>query len=236
MLQTRELWLNVMKTVSVRLVALAFVLTAATPVSEPLRDRIIADARAVPPASLIFDRTTNLEKKGGGSTTRVVLVERWDGQTWTLLSKNGKLPSAFERRDVEKLAAASPVPGYHRLASLLAAATEVGTDADGHMVLRIPVLPPGSVRTDSSDISSHLRAEAVVSNRGGQPWVERVHVSQREPFKMNALIKVKTFDQISTYRLDAGGHPRLARQSADSMGSMFGFSGGQSSETVYTYR
>jgi len=236
MLHMRSLKGISMKIAPVGLAALALFLAAATPVSEPLRDRIIADARSVPPGSLIFDRTTNMERKGGGSTTRVVLVERWDGRSWTLLSKNGKSPSASERRDVEKLAAASPVPGYHRLAGLLAAATEVGTDAEGRMVLRIPVLPPGSVRTDSSDISSHLRAEAVVSNRGGQPWVERVHVSQREQFKMNALIKVKTFDQISTYKLDAGGHPRLARQSADSMGSMFGFSGGESSETIYIYR
>jgi hypothetical protein len=225
-----------MKTSITGLAALAVVLVAATPVSEPLRDRIIADARATSPASLVFDRTTHMERKGGGSTTKVVLVERWDGRSWSLISKNGKSPSASERRDVEKLAAASPVPGYHRLAGLLAAATEVNTDAEGRLVLRIPVLPPGSVRTDSSDISSHLRADAIVSNRGGQPWVESVHVSQREPFKMNALIKVKTFDQVSTYKLDASGRPRLARQSADSVGSMFGFLGGQTSETVYTYR
>ena len=225
-----------MKIAFAGLAALAFLLVAATPVTEPLRDRIIADARTLPPTGLAFDRTTWMERKGGGSTTKVTLVERWDGVNWTLISKNGKNPSQSERRDVEKLAAAAPVPGYHRLASLLAAATEVGTDADGRMMLRIAVLPAGSVRTDSSDISSHLRAEAIVSNRGGQPWVERVHVSQREPFKMNALIKVKTFDQISTYKLDASGHPRLARQSADSMGSMFGFSGGETSDTVYTYR
>lgn len=225
-----------MNKASMSLVLLAVVLAASAPVSEPLRDRIIADARAVPPTSLVFDRTTNMERKGGGSTTRVVLVERWDGRNWTLISKNGKTPTTAERRDIEKLAAAAPVPGYHRLAGLLAATTEVATDNEGRMVLRIPVLPPGSVRTDSSDISSHLRAEALVSNRGGQPWVERVHVSQRESFKMNALIKVKTFDQISTYKLDADGRPRLARQSADSMGSMFGIAGGQTSETIYTYR
>jgi hypothetical protein len=216
--------------------ALAFLLVAATPVSEPMRDRIIADARAVPPTSLAFDRSTRVQRKGGGITSNVTLVERWDGQRWTLISKNGLQPSAAERRDVEKLASASPVPGYHRLASLLAAATDISNDAQGNMVLHIPVLPPGSVRTDTSDISSHLRAEAVVSNRGGQPFVESVRLSQREPFKMNALIKVKTFDQVSTYKLDASGRPRLARQSDDSKGSMFGFPGGQSSETVYTYR
>lgn len=225
-----------MKIASVGLATMALFLTAATPVSEPLRDRIISDARAVTPASLAFDRATSMERKGGGSTTKVTMVERWDGQRWTLISKNGKTPTQGERRDIEKLAAASPVPGYHRLASLLANASEIGTDAEGRMVLRIPVLPPGSVRTDTSDISSHLRADAVVSNRGGQPWVESVHVSQREPFKMNALIKVISFDQVSTYKLDASGRPRLARQSANSMGSMFGFSGGQSSDVIYTYR
>jgi hypothetical protein len=219
-----------------RLLALMVAVAAATPVSEPLRDRIIADARAVPATSLVFDRTTNVERKGGGTSTKLILVERWDGRNWSLISKNGKVPSVSERRAIETQAAATPVPGYHRLAILLAAATEVSNDAEGRMLLRIPVLPAGSVRTDSSDISSHLRAEALVSNRGGQPWVERVHVSQREAFKMNALIKVKTFDQISTYKLDATGRPRLARQSADSMGSMFGISGGQSSETIYTYR
>ena len=225
-----------MRIAPVGLAALVLFLAAATPVSEPLRDRIIADARAVPPNRLAFDRATSMERKGGGSTSKVTMVERWDGQRWTLISKNGKSPSASDRRDVEKLASDAPVPGYHRLAGLLAAATEVGTDSEGRMVLRIPVLPPGSVRTDSSDISSHLRAEAIISNRGGRPWVESVHVSQLEPFKMNALIKVKTFDQVSTYKLDAGGRPRLTSQSADSMGSMFGFSGGQSSETIYTYR
>ena len=225
-----------MNIASLRVLALMVTLGAAMPVSEPLRDRIIADARAVPPTSLVFDRTTNIERKGGGSSTKIVLVERWDGRNWSLISKNGKMPSVSERRVIETQAAATPVPGYHRLAGLLAAATEVSNDAEGRILLRIPVLPPGTVRTDSSDISSHLRAEALVSNRGGQPWVERVHVSQREAFKMNALIKVKTFDQISIYKLDAAGRPRLTRQSADSMGSMFGFSGGQSSETIYTYR
>ncbi|MFZ4109563.1 MAG: hypothetical protein ACOYKQ_03720, partial [Polymorphobacter sp.] len=111
-----------MNIASLRVLALMITLGAAMPVSEPLRDRIIADARAVPPTSLVFDRTTNIERKGGGSSTKIVLVERWDGRNWSLISKNGKMPSVSERRAIETQAAATPVPGYHRLAGLLAAA------------------------------------------------------------------------------------------------------------------
>ena len=53
---------------------------------------------------------------------------------------------------------------------------------------------------------------------------------------LNALIKVKTFDMVSNYKLDAGGRPRLASQTADSVGSVFGFTGGETSEVTFTYR
>jgi hypothetical protein len=209
---------------------------AAAPVHEPLRDRIIADAQGMSPASLVFSRTTRLTKISPVGNTSSIRTENWNGKVWALTSLNGKLPTLHQKRDAEKLAAAVPVPGYHGLAGMLSAAHVSSNDDQGRIVLRIPVLPPGSVSTDTGDISAHLKAEVTLSNRGGQPWVEHVRVTARETFKLNALITVKSFEQLSDYKLDANGRPRLASQSADSMGSMFGFSGGETSETTYAYR
>jgi len=61
-------------------------------------------------------------------------------------------------------------------------------------------------------------------------------VKARENFKLNLLIKVTNFEQISDYRLGPDGRPRLASQTADSKGSMFGFVVGETNEVVYAYR
>lgn len=214
---------------------LALGLVAAAPVAEPLRDRIIADARTMSPAGLAFNRTTRMMKISPVGTTSTTMTENWNGKAWTLISVNGKLPTAHEKRDAEKLAAAVPVPGYYNIAALLGAASDSSNDDQGRTVLRIPILPRDSVRSDSGDISSHLKAEVTLSARGGQPWVERVRVTARERFKLNSLITVRSFEQVSDYTLDANGRPRLASQSADSVGSMFGFSGGEKRETTYAY-
>ncbi len=209
---------------------------AAAPPADPVADRIIAAARATTPAQLSFDRTTTMVRDGGGSTNRTVRIERWDGRRWSLVRVNGRPPTPEERKAAEAEARAAPVPGYHCLAGLVAAATERRTGADGRTILVIPVLPSGSVRTDSSDISRHLSGEAVIGTAAGQPFVERLHVKSRDDFKLNMLIKVTSFEQVSEYGLDAAGRPRLRTQTADSRGSMFGFAGGMKSETTYAYR
>lgn len=225
-----------MSTLRLGLLPLACVLLSGAASTDPLRDRLIADARAVTPATLDFDRNTNLVRKGGGTQTNVSLVEHWDGQRWTLISQNGRAPTKTQKREAERLASAVPVPGYHRVASLLATATDTRVDLQGRTVLNIPVLPANSVRTDTDDISDHLKAEAIVGMRGGKPFVETVHVSARETFKLNALIKVKSFDMVSTYAMDSTGQPRLASQSANSVGSVFGIPGGETSQVTFTYR
>ena len=91
-----------------------------------LRDRLISDARALSPTALNFDRDTESVRTGGGTRTNVSRIERWDGKAWTLISQNGKAPTAAQRREAEKLAASAPVPGYHRLAGLLATGAVVG--------------------------------------------------------------------------------------------------------------
>ena len=219
---------------------LAGLLMAAAPADElrlaPLRDAIITDARATNPATIAFDRTTTAIRRGPGMKDKAVTVERWDGRQWSLVSVNGQPPSASQLKAFRKATAANPVPGYYRLAALMAAASDISTDGDGRKVLKIPVLPPGTVRTDTSDISSHLSGEAVLASNDGKPYVARLKVKAHENFKLNLLIKVTNFEQISDYRLGPDGRPRLASQTADSKGSMFGFVGGETNEVTYAYR
>lgn len=221
------------------LAPLAFVLASGAAASlgiDPVRDRIIADAKLQSPASLAFDRTTHVVQVGGGSRTEIHRVDRWDGKSWSLISLNGKPPTDAEIKEQAKATLSQPVPGYHRLAGLLATATESSIDAQGRTVLVIPQLPAKTIVNDGTDISPHLKAEAVIATSNGQPWVQQLRLKAREPFKMSWVLKVMTFDQVSEYKLDAGGKPRLASQSADSQGTMFGISGGQKSDTTYAYR
>lgn len=202
----------------------------------PIRDRIIADARLVNPAALAFERHTHVVQVGGGKRSEQRRVERWDGRRWSLVSIDGKPPSPADLKSAAKANVAQPVPGYHRLASLLASAAATRTDAGGATVLTVPVLPAGTAFADGTDISSHLRAEAFVVTTDGNPWVQRLRLTAREPFKLSWLLKVTTFEQVSEYSREGGGSPRLASQVADSQGTMFGFAGGQKSEVTYAYR
>jgi hypothetical protein len=211
-------------------------LIAAAPVPAPLRDRLIAEAGALPPEQLSFDRTTKSVRTGGGTTTKINLVERWDGKTWTLVSIAGAKPSATERHDHERQTKAAPVPGYHRLATLLPEATSVTTDNQGRQLWHIPVLPAGSVRTDSGDISDHLQADARIAKHGDGFYVDQLRITAREPFKMNLLIKVSDFEQVIDYQPGSDGKPRLMSQKSESKGTMFGFPGGEKAQVTFVYR
>lgn len=211
-------------------------LIAAAPIPQSLRDRLIAEATAIQPEQLAFDRTTKSVRTGGGTTTKLNLVERWDGKKWTLLSVAGAKPTSTQRRDHERAAKAVPVPGYHRLAILLPAATTVETDAQGRAWWHIPMLPAGSVHTDSGDISNHLQADLRIGKRGDSAFIDQLHITAREPFKMNLLIKVTDFDQVIDFQPGNDGKPRLVTQKSISKGTMFGFPGGETAQVTFVYR
>lgn len=198
-----------------------------------LKAQIVAAASAISPAELSFERVTRLERKGGGSSVKQVRTERWDGAQWSLVSVNGEKP---RKTDLARAGRDNDVPGYHQLAKILAAATERKQDESERTILLVPVLPKGSVMAEGKDISGHLRGEAVLGQRNGRPWVERLTVAANEPFKLNLLIKVTKFEQVNDYRLDANGQPRLVAQLNGSVGTMFGISGGEKSEVLYAYR
>lgn len=216
---------------SLLLVPMALLCVAATP-AEQVRDRVLAEARAITPATLAYDRTVNFTQAGGGEKATQTRVDRWDGRAWTLLSLDGKPPTADEVAKHRKATSAAPVPGYQRL-TMLNGATAT-TDAQGRTVLRLATLPRGSVTTSGKDVSEHFTAEAVVAP-GPRPYVQQLRLSARAPFRMMLIAKVESFVTVSDYRLD-GNTPRLVRQVADVRGSMMGKAGTQRVETIFTYR
>lgn len=221
------------------LLPMALLLLAAAPVEAPtpppVCDSIITDARAASPSGMIFERTTTTVKHSPISRETQVTVDRWDGQRWALVSVNGKAPDTGQVRNFRNQTAAQPVPGYYRLADILAAARSVSIDDQGRQIVSIPILPAGSVRTDKADISHHLSGEAVIATSNGRPWVAQLKLRAHENFKLTSLIKVTNFQQTFDYRLGPDGRPRLAAQSALSKGQMFGFTGGETNEVVYAY-
>lgn len=215
------------------LIAAALLCTAATP-TEQIRDRVVAEARALSPAALSFDRTmtvTQADSKEKASQTR---VDRWDGKVWTLLSLDGKPPSADDRAKHAKAAAAGFVPGYYRLAGMLAVAS-ASLDARGQTVLRMASLPPKSVITSGKDVTENFTGEAVVAG-GTRPFVQQLRLTARAPFRMMLVAKIESFVTVSDYARGPDGTPRLVRSVADIRGSMMGKDGTQRVETIFTYR
>lgn len=224
-----------MRTVFV-LLALLLIAAAPAPIPSAQRDTIIAEAASLRPEGLTFDRASNAVRRGGGTTTTMTSVDRWNGKTWTLISIGGNPPSREQRQTHARTVNAVPVPGYHRIAPLLAAATTSHTDGNGRTIWVIPVLPDGSVFTDSGDISSHLKAEARLARRGDRVWVDQLMITEREAFKMNMLIKVIGFAQTIDFELGSDGKPRQVAQASESTGTMFGFPGGEKALVTFTYR
>ena len=209
---------------------------ALVPISTTLRDRIIAEASALPPERLAFERASSAVRTGGGTTSTTRLTERWNGKAWSLVSIHDRAPSATQRRDHKRLMQAIPVPGYYQLGPIVAAATGSSSDAQGRTLLTVPVMPAGSVHTDNGDISSHLKGEARLVRRGDAIWVDQLKVTAREAFKMNMLIRVIGFEQTSEYTPGTDGKPRLTSQTSHSTGTMFGFPGGEKAQASFVYR
>ena len=216
-----------------RLSLLALLAIAAAPADTSLRDRIVAEAAAQAPATLAFDRAAVASRSGGGETASQARVDRWDGKAWRVVSVDGKPPSASDAADAAKALAAVPVPGYYRLATLIAKAMPA-TDAKSRTVLRADA-PPGSVFTSGKDVSENFTAEAVIGG-GAKPFVEQLRLTTRAPFRLMMVAKIERMTAVSDYARDTTGRPRLLRQVTDIDGSMFGSAGKQHNEATFTYR
>jgi hypothetical protein len=208
--------------------------TAAAPAPDPLLPQIIAGARAVPAASIAWERTQKQLGKDGdtGEAESHVRVDRWDGKALATISVDGKPPNPEEAAKFRKAAAGRPVPGYHRVADFLGAGAVRSSDAQGRIVYRVTGLPKGSINI-GKDISANLVAEALVDSSGPQPYVSRLRIVLPKPLSFFLVAKLDSFEAVSDYRL-VNGKPTLVRQTQTVSGSQMGKGGTTRSESTYT--
>jgi hypothetical protein len=210
------------------------VLSAAAPVPDPLLSRLIADARALAPSTMSFDRATSAVQttaSGRGDADR--RTDHWSGKAWTLLSVDGKPPSVEATAKYAKQASGAIIPGYYRLGTFLAATTGKSADAQGRTVYHIDSMPKGSVNA-GGDISDRLAGDATVDTGGGAPYVARLHIYSRTAFHVMLVAKIDNFDVVTDYARTADGKPVLVRSVGVLKGSQFGTDGTQRTETTIT--
>ncbi len=201
---------------TIPLLALLAVAAAPAPEPDPLLRQLIADARASRPVA--FERTQRVEDNGKPS----VFVDRYDpalAQPWKLVSVEGRAPKADEIENWKK-SVKNGVPGYARVALLLAAAQRV--DAAHY---RVAQLPKGFMPRDS--FAEHLVADLAVDSSGARPFVREAHFYATAPFRMFIVAKIDKFDAINRYATGADGAPRIVAQDTLLAGTGPGMSGTQ---------
>lgn len=196
--------------------------------------RIIADARALPPASIAYERQsrTILQEKGGESSSSN-RVDRWDGRGFTLVSVDGKPPAAKDVEAFSKATASRPVAGYHRLADLLTTSAVRLSDPQGRIVYRVAGLPKGTM-TIGKDVSANVVGDFFVDNSGAQPYVTRARMVLAKPISFFMVAKLDSLELTNEYKLDAKGRPYLSRVVQTMPGAQFGKQGYTRTETIYT--
>jgi hypothetical protein len=178
-------------------------------------------------------RTESLDAKEGGSTVR---VDRFDpkapsGQQWTLLSVDGRAPSAKDLEQYRKANATAVPPGFHRLNRLLASPPAKRTELPGKTLYRWDGLPAGTIVTPGPDFSGQLSAEAIVEEVDGKPTLSQVRMFAARPFSIGGVARMNAFDVVSQYRPGQGGLPFLAAQTAASdVKAPFGMGGKRKSQ------
>lgn len=207
--------------------------------AEELKQRVLAQARTSTPEEYAFTRTAKSDQTDDKSTKQRVLVEHYDpakpaDQRWTLVSVDGRTPTADEltahRKDVGKRRAAY----YGRIANYFGSPATTSTDARGRTIFRFTSLPKDSVVVNDADISANCTCEATVNTSGATPFVEQTRFTLTKPVRLKLVAKIEKFESTNTYRLQGDGKPVPVEQVSDMNGSMMGKSGRIRTTISYT--
>lgn len=205
---------------------------AAPAPADPVLAAVVRAAAAVTPASQPFEEVTRVTSRDDAGKTEIVTrITRWDGRQRTLVSVDGRPPTAAEQKEAAKAFREAPIPGYHRLALFLSGGGTRQSLAGGKSLYRIAPMPKGSINI-AGDRSASMIAEAVVEP-GDRPWVSRLHILAPKPISMFLVARIDSFDVVNDYALAADGRPMLVRQVQNFSGAQFGQKGSVRTEVTW---
>jgi hypothetical protein len=188
---------------------------------------ILAESARAPVVG--FERTARAELRANPDREPELVVDRFVPKSastgeWTLLSIDGRKPSADEQKRHDRQN--QIIPGFHRLHKVLGAPPTRRTPVGDRTVYQWASLPAGAVTTPGGDISANLSAEATVETVGGKPLISKVRIYAAKPFKIRGVATMHSFEVTSLYRAGAQGLPFLAAQtSASDVSAPFGMGG-----------
>lgn len=206
--------------------ALTLMLPAAA-LADPVQDQVVAGAKAVSPTGYAFTQTTRVERSGSAAKT---FVSRYDparpvGQRWSLVSIDGKPPSAKEAAEAAKATRTQDVPSYAEIAKYFGGAATRIAQAPTSATYRFARLPKGIVMIGKHDASADTVADALVDLSGRVPVVTRVRFVSTTAFRMALVVKVERYVVVATYRPGPDGHPVPDAATAEMTGSLLGKAG-----------
>lgn len=208
--------------------ALAALLLAAPAHADPLQDQVLAGMKAANTADVAFTQTMRIERTGSPAKE---VVTRYDphaapGTHWTLVSIDGRPPTAKQVADAAKRSGKRPAPSsYGELAKWFGGAATVVARTPESVTYRFARLPKGEIMMGSHDASADTVADAVVNIAGKMPFVERVRLASSAPFRMMLVAKVERYAFTSSFTLLADGRPFPNGIDADLSGSLMGKAG-----------
>jgi hypothetical protein len=205
---------------------------------DDLKQRLVQAQSKAENDAYTFTRTVRNDVTAGGNAEQTVNVERYDPtkpahSRWTLVSVNGAPPSARALRKFSRKAHGRNALIDYRLPNFVGSPAVTTTDAQGRTVLRYSNLPMGSVFLMGIDVSDNSAVDVVVSEAGGAPFAEEVHLSVK-PMRMMLVMKLRSFEATSRYGIGADGRPLLLAHTSDVSASAFGFNGHLQSVATYT--
>ena len=215
------------------LIALA---TPGVAMADALQDQVVAGAKAVSPTGYAFTQTTRVERTGAAAKT---FVSRYDparpaDQRWTLVSVDGKPPSAKEAASAAKAAKAQDVPSYAEIAKWFGGPATRIAQTPTSVTYRFARLPKGIVKMGKHDASADTSAEATVDVSGRVPVVTRVRFVSTTAFRMALVVKVERYGVVTTYRLGPDSHPVLDAATVEMAGSLLGKAGTMAVRTSFS--
>ena len=207
--------------------------------ADALKERIIAHARTVTAEDYAYTRTVRVETTEGDKKEESVIVDRWDpakplDQRWTMISIDGKPPTADQLKEFRKAVQKRRLAYYGRVAGYFAKPATSAVDARGRTIFRFPSLPKESVMVSDSDISANATGEVVVDTTGATPFIEEVRFTSTKPTRVKLIAKIERFETMTRYRLMPDGKPVPIESFSDMTGSMLGQQGRIRTRIAYT--